>query len=77
MERGGSLEKQMEILVNLKQKLKQQRGQPGFAQGIKEDASLSCCGNNYLLSESHSTYIVLHQLIDEFHSPRLNVLFFH
>ncbi|KAI3966937.1 hypothetical protein MKX01_017588 [Papaver californicum] len=43
MERGGSLEKQMEILVNLKQKLKQQRGQPGFSQEIKEDASLSCC----------------------------------
>ncbi|KAI3968532.1 hypothetical protein MKX01_007842 [Papaver californicum] len=43
MERGGSLEKQMDILVNLKQKLKQQRGQPGFSQDIKEDASLSCC----------------------------------
>ncbi|MCL7029508.1 hypothetical protein MKW94_029065 [Papaver nudicaule] len=42
MERGGSLEKQMEILVNLKAKLKQQRGQPAFSQELKEDASHSC-----------------------------------
>ncbi|XP_026453771.1 phosphate transporter PHO1 homolog 1-like [Papaver somniferum] len=57
MERGGSLEKQMEILVNLKQKLKQQRGQPGFAQDIKEDASLSCCDEDSIRGTLHQVEV--------------------
>ncbi|OVA10189.1 SPX [Macleaya cordata] len=42
IERGESLKKQMEILVNLKTSLKQQRGQNVSCQDSKEDASLSC-----------------------------------
>ncbi|KAF8389829.1 hypothetical protein HHK36_024348 [Tetracentron sinense] len=42
MERGESLKKQMEILIELKTALKQQRGKGTSAQDSKEDASISC-----------------------------------
>ncbi|KAF8407882.1 hypothetical protein HHK36_007020 [Tetracentron sinense] len=42
MERGESLKKQMEILIELKTALKQKRGKSTTSQDSKEDSSISC-----------------------------------
>lgn len=47
VERGESLKKQMEILIELKSALKQQHNKGSPAEDPKEDASISCtisCG---------------------------------
>lgn len=47
MERGESLKKQMEILIEVTKAFEQQRGKGAIAQDSSEDASISCtisCG---------------------------------
>lgn len=49
LERGGSLKKQMEILLELKAALKKQRGWASSTNDAKDDPSISCsitCGTN-------------------------------
>ena len=57
LERGESLKKQMEILIEIKTILQQQqRGKGAPAEDSKEDASISCtisCGISYM---SHCVY---------------------